>query len=263
MAENNQIVPPDYGAIYGKWNELTPEEKAVQQGINDMLQQQYKQAATNRTDARRMAQFNAFGDVLRTAFNPIGWAIGGGTSQTIAPDNRAYISAFNNAIKADNDFRNLGNQQAQFKLNYDMQQAEKARAWRAQQAAAEAKQAQWDYETAVNQANMMERIHARGAWRESVEKLKADLRSKYQAAAKDRREQSIDSKLFMGAVKDAQAAYKTIKWRQESGMLPEGFELPSFRDFFTGMFPEWTAQYDTYIKSDRTVNGGNRGHAEL
>ena len=141
MAENNQIVPPDYGAIYGKWNELTPEEKAVQQGINDMLQQQYKQAAVNRTDARRMAQFNAFGDVLRTAFNPIGWALGGGTAQTIAPDNRAYISAFNNAIKADNDFRNLGTQQAQFKLNYDMQQAEKARAWRAQQAAMEANRA--------------------------------------------------------------------------------------------------------------------------
>lgn len=255
MAEDNKTASALIADIYGKWNYVTPEEKAVKQGINEMLQSQRRQAEVNRTDARRMAQVTALGDVLRTAFSPVSWAIAGGntTSQTIAPDNRAYISAFNNAIKADNDYRNIGSQQEQFKLNYAMNEANKARAWREKRAEAEAEQALWDYHTAVKHQNDKELANIKNQWRMDIEKTKGELRGKYQKALQESRNLDIDSKLFIGAVRDAQAAYKAAKWRLDMGQGPEGATLPEFRDYFVDMFPEWASQYDSFVARERTV----------
>lgn len=255
MAEENKIPAYDAASIFGKWNAPTPEERAVDMRISDMLQAQWKQAAINRTDAAKMAQVNALGNVLQTVFAPVGWGAAGGnaTAQTATPDNRAYISAFNNAIKADNDFRNLGVQQQQFLLQRDMERAKEAQAWRQSQAEAESKQAAWERQQAIRQADELEKINARNQWRRDIEQMKADLRVKYQSYIKSSGGKSIDEKLFLGAVKDAQSAYKTIKWRKDSGLLPEEFELPTFKQFFSDMFPEWEGQYDSYIKEDRKV----------
>lgn len=267
MAEENKLirpVEPDYDAVFGRYFAPTPEEESMPARINDMLQAQWQTASDQRTNAHKLAQVTALGNVLQNIFTPVAWGAGGhgkATSQPIAPDNRAYITAFNEAIKADQDLANVGAQGRQTMLNYQMNEIAQDRARREKRANAAVERERRKYEMELGHYNRMLETDARYQWRKDIEKTKADLRAKYKSGIESKA-QNIDTKLFVDAVADARRAYRDIKKRLESGLLPEGATLPDFRTYFVEMFPEWESQYDSYIQGERTVNKPAK-HAEL
>ena len=96
----------------------------------NMLSNARKSIEQERTDNIKMAKFAALGNVLRTMVQPLGWAIGGGrgvTGNVQVPDNREYLAAFNRAIKAGEDLRNIDMRGADLQLRYSQQMAQNAR----------------------------------------------------------------------------------------------------------------------------------------
>lgn len=98
------------------------------QRFQDWLNSRKQAVEQQRTDATKMARFNALGNVLTTMVQPLGWAVGGSTAGVQPVDNRQYLDAFNRAVKASDDLRNIGTLEGeyQFKLadeNYRRQLA--------------------------------------------------------------------------------------------------------------------------------------------
>jgi len=99
---------------------------------NSLLQQMFdarrQDLEKERTDSTRMALYNSFGNLLRTMVQPIGWAGGRATAGVQPYDERQYLDAYNRAVRASDDIRNLGFQENQLRLNYadrDVQNAER------------------------------------------------------------------------------------------------------------------------------------------
>lgn len=87
--------------------------------FQDMLNLRKQDAEKARTDSVKMARYNALGNLLTSIVQPIGWGIGGGRGATagVQPyDNRAYIDAFNRAVKATDEIRNIGTKEAEYKF---------------------------------------------------------------------------------------------------------------------------------------------------
>lgn len=122
--------PSVYGAFASY--DANAADRALDQSINDMLHAQYEATEKRRTDAAKLAKVAALGNVLQTAFVPFGW-IGqkGATSQVAAPDSRQYVTAFNEALKAQQDLANVGVNAAKMRLDLANRRAE--RAYQAQQ----------------------------------------------------------------------------------------------------------------------------------
>lgn len=89
-----------------------------EQRFSDWINSRKKEIEQQRTDAIKMARFNALGNVLTTMVQPLGWTAGGVTGGVQPYDDRQYLDAFNRAVKASDDLRNIGNVEAeyQFKL---------------------------------------------------------------------------------------------------------------------------------------------------
>ena len=104
--------------------EITPAQQAEQEVITsfqDMLKAKKQSIEQQRTADTRMARVNALGNLLTTMVQPIGWAIGGkgfgGVTGGVQPvDNRQYLEAFNRAVKANEDLRNIGSMEDEFKF---------------------------------------------------------------------------------------------------------------------------------------------------
>jgi len=64
-----------------------------------------------------MAKYNALGNVLTTMVQPLGWAAGGATVSPQKYDDRQYIDSFNRALKAQDDLRNIGTAEDQYRFN--------------------------------------------------------------------------------------------------------------------------------------------------
>ena len=99
----------------------SPLEQAQSQrdaSFQNWLNQRRASVEKQRTDDIKMAKYNALGNALTTMVQPIGWAIGGSTGDVQPYDNRQYLEAFNRAVKASDDLRNIGDMEAeyQFKL---------------------------------------------------------------------------------------------------------------------------------------------------
>lgn len=87
--------------------------------FQDMLNLRKQEAEQARTDSVKMARYNALGNLLTSLVQPIGWGIGGGKGATagVQPyDNRAYLDAFNRAVKATDEIRNIGTKEAEYKF---------------------------------------------------------------------------------------------------------------------------------------------------
>lgn len=82
----------------------------------DLLNARKDALVKDRTNNARLAAFNALGNALRTMAQPVGWAAGGATSGVQPYDNRQYLEAFNRAVKAGEDLRNLGTAEMQYRL---------------------------------------------------------------------------------------------------------------------------------------------------
>lgn len=99
----------------------------------DMLNAHREALMKERTDNAKMARFAALGNALTSMVQPLGWAIGGGglgrgaTSGYQPYDNREYISAFNRAIQAGQDLRNVNLKDAEFQYKTLQQREASAR----------------------------------------------------------------------------------------------------------------------------------------
>lgn len=125
------ILPADkqqsiYDSVFGpKPAESSAAEQAAalrDKSFQDWLASRRQAVEQQRTDAVKMARFNALGNVLTTMVQPLGWGVGGkwsGVTGGVQPiDNRQYLDAFNRAVKASEDLRNIGTLEGeyQFKL---------------------------------------------------------------------------------------------------------------------------------------------------
>ena len=120
-----------YSAIFGE--DPATQQAAAQRdsAFQSWLNTRKQSAEQQRTSDVNMAKYNALGNILTTMVQPIGWAVGGKgrTTGSYQPyDNRQYLEAFNRAVKASDDLRNIGSaeEEYQFKLadeNYRRQLA--------------------------------------------------------------------------------------------------------------------------------------------
>lgn len=84
---------------------------AYESRYQSMLDARRQNAEQARTDAVKMARYNALGNLLTTMVQPLGWAAGGrgAAAGNYQPyDSRQYIDAYSRAAKATDDVRNVG-----------------------------------------------------------------------------------------------------------------------------------------------------------
>lgn len=95
--------------------------------VQDLFNQRRQSMQEARTNNAALAKYNALGNALRALVQPLGWGLGSGFENGVLPvstggyqpaDNRQYIEAFNRALKADNDLRNVGVQELETQLKY-------------------------------------------------------------------------------------------------------------------------------------------------
>ena len=105
---------------------------AEQRGLfQKMLDERKSSLEAQRTSDVNLARFNALGNALRTMVQPIGWGIGGGKGNAapVQPyDNRQYLEAFNRAVKAGQDLRNLGGMEEEYALKLGEHATQRAEA---------------------------------------------------------------------------------------------------------------------------------------
>lgn len=105
---------------------------AEQRGLfQKMLDERKSALEAQRTSDVNLARFNALGNALRTMVQPIGWGIGGGKGNAapVQPyDNRQYLEAFNRAVKAGQDLRNLGGMEEEYALKLGEHATQRAEA---------------------------------------------------------------------------------------------------------------------------------------
>lgn len=132
---NNATIPQEQRVENVRQRALNEARKGVASATanrNTLLQQMFdarrQDLQKQQTDSTRMALFNSFGNLLRTMVQPIGWAGGRATAGVQPYDERQYLDAYNRAVRASDDIRNLGFQENQLRLNYadrDVQNAER------------------------------------------------------------------------------------------------------------------------------------------
>lgn len=103
--------------IFGSSPEVQAAAKERDSSFQSWLDSRKQATEQARTDARRMATFNAFGNVLTNMFQPVAWKQGGATTQVTPPDNRQYLEAFNRAVQANEDLRNIGTMEGEYRFN--------------------------------------------------------------------------------------------------------------------------------------------------
>ena len=103
-----------YTSLFGESPETQQARETRNASFQDMLASRRQAAEQARTDNVKMAQYNALGNVLTTMVQPLGWAAGGTTGGVQKYDDRQYIDAFNRAVKASDDLRNIGNAEAEY-----------------------------------------------------------------------------------------------------------------------------------------------------
>lgn len=123
-----------YKSLFGDSPATTKAAGARDSAFQNWLNIRKQNMEQQRTDDVRMAKYNAFGNLLTSMVQPIGWAAGGGgfnnggTGGVQTYDNRQYLDAFNRAVKATDDMRNIGTAEAEYRFkladdDYKRQQA--------------------------------------------------------------------------------------------------------------------------------------------
>ena len=108
-----------FSSIFGESPSTQQARDARDSAFQAMLNTRKQAAEQQRTDDVTMARYNALGNLLTTMVQPIGWGIGGGAGATGGVqkyDDRQYIAAFNRAVKAADDIRNIGSADAEYRF---------------------------------------------------------------------------------------------------------------------------------------------------
>ena len=119
VEKQRQIIDSVFGPKQPAQPEKTNLEKARDtwtMSYQDMLNSQRKRIEQQRTDDVKMAKYNALGNLLTSIVQPIGWAAGGSTTGVIPYDNRQYLESFNRAVKDNDELRNIGLAEDEFKF---------------------------------------------------------------------------------------------------------------------------------------------------
>ena len=106
-----------YNSLFGESPETQQARETRNATFQDMLNSRRQAAQQNFTDNAKMAKYNALGNVLTTMVQPLGWAAGGATVSPQKYDDRQYIDSFNRALKAQDDLRNIGTAEDQYRFN--------------------------------------------------------------------------------------------------------------------------------------------------
>ena len=110
-------------AIQQKYENALAERESKLQAMLNARREETQKARTN---AARLAQFNALGNALRTLVQPLGWAAGGAVSGVQPYDDRQYIDAYNRAIKYGDELRNIGLEEMKYQLDFANQKLGRA-----------------------------------------------------------------------------------------------------------------------------------------
>ena len=105
-----------YASIFGESPETQKARENRDNTFQSMLASRRAAAEQARTDNVAMARYNALGNVITSMAQLGGWAAGGGTSGVQQYDDRQYLNAFNRAVKASDDLRNIGTAEDDYKF---------------------------------------------------------------------------------------------------------------------------------------------------
>lgn len=110
-----------FASIFGESPATQQAKQTRDNAFQAMLASRRQAAEQQRTDAVKMARWNALGNLLITMVQPIGWGIGGKGSGVTGGvqqyDNRQYLDSFNRALKASDDLQNIGTAEDQYRFN--------------------------------------------------------------------------------------------------------------------------------------------------
>lgn len=120
-----------YASIFGE-SPATQQARANRNSaFQAMLDTRKKAAEEQKTADETMARYNAFGNLLTTMVQPLGWGVGGGfngsnTGGVQKYDDRQYLAAFNRAVKDAENLRNIGTEQDEYRLRLANEDYERA-----------------------------------------------------------------------------------------------------------------------------------------
>ena len=120
-AKREEQKPGKYDYFFGTSPGTQQAYESRNMAFQDMLNARKQAAVQQRTDDVKMARYNAMGNLLTSLVQPIGWGIGGGFSGSatggVQPyDDRQYLEAFNRAVMANDDLRNIGLQEDEYRF---------------------------------------------------------------------------------------------------------------------------------------------------
>lgn len=218
-----------YDSIFGNTPEVQAAAAARDASFQDWLNSRKQAVEQQRTDDVRMARLNAIGNVLTTMVQPLGWAIGGhgkGTGGVQPIDNRQYLQAFERAMKANDDLRNIGTMEGEYQFKLADEDYRRARAIEDYQNKAQIelqKQQQiFDMRSQLSQQQMEERI--------KVAEATARARFQFKNAAGGKTAESVRDNLL----KRANTAYAQILadyYKKKQIGIENLQEPPSYDEF--------------------------------
>lgn len=187
------VTMPEKKNIFSTLFGDTPEAQAVaaareQESLKfqDMLNTQKQALEQRRTDDRRLATFNALGNVLTSMVQPLGWGKAGATAPVAPVDNRQYLESFSRLMKDNDDLRNL----ATLEKDYGFRLAQRDTAL-GEQAVKRAEDARVQEEYARQRHQYtMDEIAARGDNQKEV----AEIRGKYRVTKNGKTQTEQDLK---------------------------------------------------------------------
>jgi hypothetical protein len=111
----------NYSYLFGESPATKQAAEARNSAFQGWLDSRKQAVQQQRTDDVKMARANALGNLLTTMVQPLGWAIGGrgntaNTGGVQKYDDRQYLEAFNRAVKATDDLRNIGSTEDEYKF---------------------------------------------------------------------------------------------------------------------------------------------------
>ena len=231
-----------FASIFGE----TPDTQAAYQARNtayqDMLNQRKQAVQQQRTEDVKMAKYNALGNLITSMVQPIGWAAGGSTAGVQPYDERQYLAAFNRAVKANDDLRNIGSADAEYQFKIADEAFQRAIARedeeRKRQQRVEDSERQINYQLEKQQRqfdHQMEMQEKKDEARRALEEFKASHR-----VSKKGTGLTIDDRLLLKEL-DAYNAYVA---RMEAQKLP--FDS----------FEKWADTHGYQVDRVRTRGGG-------
>lgn len=248
--------------------EQTPVEKAEQvrsQTLSDIFSAARQRTEQQRTDDIRMAKFNALGNALTTLVQPLGWAIGGkGTGVTggVQPyDNRQYLEAFNRAVKASDDLRNIATKEDELRFQLAQQdyEWERARAERQikRQEDTEDYQKKADIDVkkqseiiANRHTARMKEIDQRYGWQKDI----AEIRGKYRITQNGK---DVSDSAQLDAEKKFNTAWKDYTTRIATLDVTPGIDMSNVRIMTKEEFYKWYMEGEGYHVQEKSGGSGS------